>query len=153
MCRHALTAAMATSLFWSLGGASPARSQLEPEVFTILKTAATKIPPDPSEILYAVKSRKTVEDRQKIADVWVQVWKHDAIVFDALGACLAGGNTTKEAAPKLIKRLHPTVSDKEIQQASFDFLAPLDALSDAERQCLGEFAKLAKDRIRPRTVR
>jgi hypothetical protein len=134
--------------FWLLGPVSPARSQLEPEAYTILKAAVTKIPPDANGLLYAMRSSKTDADRQKLADVWLRVWKEDAVAFDTFDTCLIGGNKAKEAAPKLIKILGQTLSEKEVQLVGSALLDRLGALSATERQRLSEFSNLAKGRIK-----
>jgi hypothetical protein len=145
MYRPALVAVVTAAFVQSFPGL--ARAQLEPEAFTILKAAATKIAPDPKGILYAVKSGRTDEDRQKLSDVWLKVWKGDVTAFEAFDTSFVGANRASEAAARLIRTPHPTLSPKAVRQAASDLLDRLAALSMAERQDLREFTRLAIRRI------
>ncbi len=132
----------------SLGTPGPARAQLEPEAYTILKVALKERPPNPAELARAVKSCRNDSDHRKLLAVWLKAWvlKPSPRLFDALEGCFDPGPRAKGPAEAFVKGLAPRLPQKDVARSAALFLARLHALPAADRDRLHDFVRFAKRR-------
>jgi hypothetical protein len=143
--------------------ASPAHAQLEPESFTILKTALNEHPPNPAVAAMVLIQHSDPFDRANLQKTWLASLENKATgtaaekrkklaeMLDAFDDTFTAGDRATHRARTFIQLRDELLARKtpgnEIEQSASVFVDRLRALPEADRHALREFGRLVKRKI------
>ena len=155
---------LALAMLAFLGMASPSHAQLEPEAFTILKSALNKHPPNPTDAVTMRVRCQDPDDRAKLRETWLKSLATDATgtvadkrkkleeLLDAFEDSFAAGDGATQRARTFIKLrdelLARKTPEKDIERSASAFVDQLRALPKANRSVLQEFGRQTKRDIK-----